>query len=161
MLTAAAPSVPAGVMTLDPSNSRISYTVNVAGLFPVRGAFRQFHGTVRADAAHPGACQVDVTVDVASLAMDSPARRRRALAPGMLDAAHYPTMHFTGACAPPGLAGALTMHGVTHGLALTLRPAHGRLAATGSLRRQDYGVTGLPVVIGSRVVIELSAPLPQ
>lgn len=150
----------AQTLVLDASNSQVGYTVEALGVLPVRGEFQQFHGLTQRDPAHPSACRVDVTVQVGSLKMDDPARRRQALEPDMLDAARFPTMRFTGACAPPGIAGKLTMHGVSHPLTLALQSAHGRMTATATLHRQDYGVAGLPNLVGSRVIIALNTPLP-
>jgi polyisoprenoid-binding protein YceI len=150
----------AQTMTLDATNSQVAYTVEALGLLPIRGVFQQFHGVTRRDPAHPASCQVDVTVQVTSLKMDDPVRRRQALQPDMLDAGRYPTMHFAGACGPSGIAGKLTMHGVSGPLTLALHPGRTRMVATATLRRQDYGVSGLPDLVGPRVVIALTTPLP-
>ena len=52
------------------------------------------------------------------------------------------------------------MHGVTQPLSLAPQRAGDEISATGSLRRQDFGVVGLPGLIGRRVDLLLSVTLP-
>lgn len=131
------------------------------GLLPVPASFAAFSGTLRVDAARPASCAVHVTVDVSSLRMADPARRAQALGPAMLDAARYPRMIFNGACQGSlRLAGQLTLHGVTRAFTLSLRRQGGRVEASGLIRRRDYGILGLPYLVGQRIRVRLSVALP-
>ncbi len=122
--------------------------------------FDDFAGTVIMDTAAPGSCHVQVTVRIASLHMADPARTRLALGSSMLDAAHFPTMAFTGQCDGAMLNGALTLHGVTRPLELTMQRRDSLMTATGVLQRRDYVITGLPGLVGQRIRIRLQTALP-
>jgi polyisoprenoid-binding protein YceI len=140
--------------------TRISYTVFVLDLVPVTATFERFQGAITQDPAHPGACAIQVTIDVASLHMDDPARRSHALAPDMLDAAHFPTMRYTGACAAKSIVGNLTLHGVTHPLTLVMQRDGPQVDCAGMLRRRDYGILGMSGVVAGDVRIRLNVHLP-
>jgi polyisoprenoid-binding protein YceI len=147
-------------VALTPANSQVGYIVFAFGLFPIRGAFQRFNGVAVVDGTNPLACHVDVTIDVASLHMAEPYRQRQALEPDMLAAARYPFMHFSGRCVLPALVGALNMHGVSRPVSLVMRRSHGGIIATGTLYRQDFGILGLPHMVGSQVRIRLATPAP-
>jgi polyisoprenoid-binding protein YceI len=160
-LSAASHAATAQEFPVTPANSQIGYVVFALGLLPLHGSFEQFRGTVRLRNAQPLACDVDVTFQVASLRMDDAARRQQALEPDMLAVDRFPTMHFTGQCQPGTLSGTLTMHGVSRPLTLALHRTSTGLMATGTLRRQDYGIDGLPHLLGSQVKIRLTTPAPE
>ena len=85
---------------------------------------------------------------------------RQALEPDMLAPDQFPTMHFTGRCQPGGLAGTLTMHGVSQPVSFVMHRTASGFTAWGALRRQDFGIDGLPHLVGSQVRIKLTAPMP-
>ena len=145
---------------LAPPGTHIGYTVYAIGLVPIDASFGAFSGTLSVDAAHPALCKVQVTVRIASLHMDDASRQQVALGPTMLDAARFPTMHFAGHCATAGLTGQLTLHGVTRPLTLTLKRKGAHVTATGSVKRADFGIAGLPGLVGGRIRIHLDAVLP-
>jgi polyisoprenoid-binding protein YceI len=158
----AAPAA-AGVVApiaLAPPASQLAYTVFAFGLIPINASFQDFTGTLTLDPGQPQSCQVHLTVRVASLRMADPDRSRQALGPAMLDAAHYPTMHFDGHCAGPSLVGQLTLHGVTRPLIMAVQRDGEHVVATGVLQRRDYAIAGLPGLVGQRVRFRLNAPLP-
>jgi polyisoprenoid-binding protein YceI len=150
------PPAAAQTIKLAPPETTVAYTVYALGLLPLQASFTDFSGGVQLDPANPAACKIDVTVQVASLRMDDPTRQRQALGAIMLDAQHFPLVHFVGACAGPGVTGTLTMHGVSHPLAMTMRHVRDRLVCTGIIRRGDYGINGLPGLVGARVKLSLS-----
>jgi len=147
-------------LTLTPANAKLALTVYAMGFFPLPGDYQHFSGTLAIDPAHPGFCSVRLTVDQSSLTMSDPARARRALAPDMLDAARFPTMDFAGACQNNAIAGTLTLHGVTHPLSLTLRRSGTMVGGEGRLIRHDYGIEGMPHLLGQMIKIHFSATLP-
>jgi polyisoprenoid-binding protein YceI len=146
---------------IDPSMTRISYTVFALDLIPVTATFERFHGAITQDPAHPDACTIQVTIDVTSLRMDDPVRLHHALAPDMLDAAHFPTMQYTGACADKSLVGNLTLHGITHPLTLAMQRDGPQVNCAGMLLRRDYGILGMTGLVGSGVRIRLDVHLPR
>ncbi len=157
--TVAAAAAPA-LAPLAPATSKIEYTVFTLGMFPMSAYFNDFAGTVSTDSPPTGQCHVAVSVRIASLHMNDPVRTRIALGASMLDAAHFPTMAFTGQCAGATLTGALTLHGITHPLALTLRREGARVIATGMVQRRDYAITGMPGLVGQRIRTRLQTALP-
>lgn len=150
----------AQALPISPANSQVGYVALAFGLIPIHGAFQRFHGVAVLDSVHPLACHVDVTIDVASLRMADPFRQRQALEPDMLAPDQFPTMHFTGRCQPGGLAGTLTMHGVSQPVSFVMHRTASGFTAWGALRRQDFGIDGLPHLVGSQVRIKLTAPMP-
>jgi polyisoprenoid-binding protein YceI len=150
----------AQTVAITPANGRIGYTVFALGLLPVRGHFEHFAGSITWLPGHPDSCQVDVEVAVASLRMDDPGRQRAALAPGMLDAAAYPSLHFSGACAADLVTGRLSLHGITRPFAVTWQYMPQQIVGYGALRRTDFGVNGLAAVLSPTVHIRFSIALP-
>ena len=152
----------AGPIALAPPASRLDYTVFALGLFPIDANFEDFNGTLTLDPQDSVRCSVELTVRIASLHMADPARNKLALSASVLDAARYPSMHFAGICAQAGteLAGALTLHGVTHPLTLMVVRHGTHVTATGMLRRGDYAIGGLPGLVGQRIRFRLEADLP-
>jgi polyisoprenoid-binding protein YceI len=159
VLAQATPAL-ASVVVLTPDNTTIGLTIFALGLFPQSGHFARFLGRLQIDPAHPADCQVDLQVQVASLEMSSSTTARLALGASMLDAARFPTMRFRGSCDLGQTTGQLTMHGVTRGLGLVEERTGTLMKATGALHRQDFGVSGLPGVIGGTVNIKFSMDLP-
>jgi len=151
----------AGTLPIAPPASRITFRLNALGWLGLTGHFQQFQGTATVPPAQGTGCTVQVKVAVASLAMDNPAWTARALGPSLLAANAYPDMLFTGNCRGDTLAGTLTLHGVTRPLTLALRRDDGAITATGHLRRGDYQVSGMPLLIGQQITIEVQLPTPN
>ena len=131
------------------------------GLWPVAGHFTRFTGQLQVDPAHAQDCTVALNIDVSSLQMADPERARLATGPKLLDALQYPMLTYQGSCAGGHAAGMLTMHGVTRKLDLTAKRAGQTVTATGTLRRQDYGVDGLPGLIGRTIKLTFAVSLPD
>ncbi|MEJ0046909.1 MAG: YceI family protein [Rhodospirillales bacterium] len=147
-------------MPLSPPTTRIGYTVFAIGLLPVSAMFDRFQGVVTEDPAAPDACRIQVTVDVASMRMDDADRRGQALGPEMFDAARYPTMHFSGSCAPQSVTGTLTLHGVSRAVTFAMRRDGSQVICDGTVLRRDFGIVGMRDMVGPRVHIRLSVRLP-
>jgi polyisoprenoid-binding protein YceI len=113
------------------------------------------------DPALPEMCRVDVTIDVRSLHMADPDRVKQALEPDMLDVAAYPTMHFDGVCQSTQTLGNLTLHGVTHPVALNTKREDGVIESTGTLNRHDYGINGLPNLVGQTIRLRFTTKVPD
>jgi polyisoprenoid-binding protein YceI len=160
LLCQAAAAAPTS-LALSPANAKLSLTVYALGLFPLPGDYQRFSGTLAIDPAHPDFCHVRLSVDQSSLTMSDPARARRALAPDMLDAARFPTMDFDGACHAGAIAGTLTLHGITRPLSLALRRAGTMATGEGRLLRHDYGIDGMPHLLGQDIRIHFSTTLPM
>lgn len=148
-------------LALTPANAKLSLTVYALGFFPLPGIYHRFSGTLDIDLAHPAFCHVRLSVEQSSLTMSDPARARRALAPDMLDAARFPTMDFDGACQGGAIEGALSLHGITRPLSLALRRAGANVTGEGRLIRHDYGIDGMPHLLGQDIKIHFATTLPM
>ena len=157
-LATPAASAPVSVL-LTPATAAIGFRAYELGLIPVDGQFARFGGALEYDDAAPGQCRVTVTVQVASLILANDAMRRRTLAPGMLDAAAFPTLAFTGACRDSGLEGSLTLHGVTRPLRLDVVRDGPGFGAQAALRRTDWGIDGLKLLAGDTIRIQVRTRL--
>jgi len=147
-------------VAINPASAQIAYTVFALGVFPVQARFEQFAGALTEDQSDPATCDVHVVVQVASLRMADPARTAQALGSAMLDAARYPTMRFDGSCTSDGVAGILTLHGISHTLQLSKQRDGTSVVSTASLQREDYGVSGMRYLIGARVLLRVITHLP-
>jgi polyisoprenoid-binding protein YceI len=146
--------------TLDPTHATVGFRAYALGLAPVDGAFAHFKGVLSIDPAQPTDCRVDVTVDVDSLQMNDRDIRDDVLAADMLDARDFQTLRYQGACQGGGIAGQLTMHGVTRTLFLAARRDGDRYSAQASLRRSEWGITGRPLLAGQTIRIRVSTVVP-
>ena len=161
LLLAVHPCLAAPVtVSLGPATARIGLTVFALGLWPIPGRFERFSGSLTVDPAAPANCRISVDVEVASLRMAGPGRTNLALGTSLLDASRYPRLAYAGTCSASTASGQLTLHGVRQALSLAPRRAGNQVSATGSLRRQDFGITGMPGLIGRRVDLLLSVTLP-
>ncbi len=145
---------------LTPASTQISFTTFAMGLFPLGGHFTRFHGELQYDPADADACSVALDIDVASLSMADPARVRTALGPRLLNAAAFPNMTYHGTCSGGLATGLLTMHGATRPVSLSLVNDGAKMLARGDLHRQDFGLTGLPGLVGRTIRIAFAVTLP-
>jgi polyisoprenoid-binding protein YceI len=147
-------------IALTPSTAQVTFTSYALSLFPVGGHFTRFRGTLRVDPAHPEACAVSLKIEAASLIMASPARTSEAIGPKILDAAAFPTLTYKGDCTGGQATGDLTLHGTTRTITLQTVRSAGQVAASGNLLRQDYGINGLPGLVGRTIRVGFTANLP-
>lgn len=147
-------------VALTPQDGTVGIRAYKLGLFPLDGTFHRFHGWLTYDPARRDACHVELDVEVASLAVPSPDMQQRVLGPDFLDAVHYPSLVFQGACQGANLDGRLAMHGVTRPFALAVDWHIRSVDAVGNLRRGDWGMQALPVLAGPTVRIDVSVHLP-
>ena len=146
---------------LTPPGTKAEFTTYALGLWPIPGHFTRFTGQLQVDPAHAQDCTVTLNIDVSSLEMADPERARLATGPKLLDQPRYPSLTYQGSCAGGRAAGLLTMHGVTHRLELTAKRTGRVVTATGTLHRQDYGLDGLPGLIGRTIKLTFAVSLPD
>ena len=133
----------------------LAQTHSRALLLSTTGTFRQLSGTLRFDAA-TGACAIDATFVVQSLALPNALMRQQTMSAGFLDPARYPLQHYVATCQGAKLTGNLTMHGQTHAFTMAVRwqrqsGAPATLHAAGTLNRQDWGIDGLKLLVGDTI----------
>lgn len=146
-------------VALSPGADSVGIRAYKLGVFPLDGMFHRFQGWLAYDPTNHADCRVELRVDVASLTVSSPDMLQRVLGPEFLDAAHYPSLVFQGACDRDGLDGRLAMHGVTRPFALAVDWRHRSVNAVGRLQRGDWGMRALPVLAGPTVRIDVSVRL--
>jgi polyisoprenoid-binding protein YceI len=159
---------------LDPPHSSAQFSVRHLGVSTVRGAFTKVSGTVQYDAANVGKSSLQASIDTASVDTRVDMRDNDLRSPRFLDAQKYPTITFQSKkveAAGEGklkVTGDLTLHGVTKEVVLdvdgptpAIKDPMGKdrlrmgASATTKINRNDFGVSGLPGVIGDDITITL------
>jgi polyisoprenoid-binding protein YceI len=156
MSTTAITAIPTGTWTVDPSHSSIEFRVKHLGISTVRGAFREFEGTLEIGE--------DITtskatgkVKAASIDTGEAKRDEHLRSPDFFDAESYPEITFASTSIEVvaedefHVTGDLTMHGVTKPITLhaevtgTEEDPWGNtrvgLEVQGELSRGDWGMT--------------------
>jgi len=142
---------------VDPDHTHPSFEVDhFGGLSTWRGTFKKSTGTVTLDTeAKTGT--VDVLIDTATVDFAHDKLNEHVSSAEVLDVAKYPTAEFKGKFvefangAPKSVTGALTLHGITKPVTLTINSfkciEHPMLKkqvcgadASGSFNRADFGV---------------------
>jgi polyisoprenoid-binding protein YceI len=162
---------------LDPQHSSAQFSVRHLGVSTVRGAFTKVSGSVQYDEANPGKSSIQATIDTASVDTRVEMRDNDLRSPRFLDAQKFPSITFQSKkveAAGAGklkVTGDLTIHGVTKEVVLDVEatPAikdpmgKDRLrmgaSATTRVNRNDFGVSGLPGIVGDDITITLDVEM--
>jgi polyisoprenoid-binding protein YceI len=172
-LALGAAALPAQAQTtyvLDQTRSKIAFSISHFVVSSTAGAFATFDGKLDVPPGTPEQGAVTIHVATASISTGIDARDAHLRSADFFDSDKFPQMIFqssalvlTGASTGK-LTGLLTLHGVTRPLSLdvTLRtPDRGAprlaFAATGTLKRSDFGMTSFPGVIGDEVSLSITA----
>jgi len=166
------------VWQLDPAHTAAQFSVRHLAVSTVRGGFTKVSGSVLYDPANPGKSAIQVTIDAASVDTRVEKRDNDLRRPNFLDAQKYPTITFQSKkveAAGEGklkVTGDLTIHGVTKEVVLDvdgptpaikdpMGPGRLRMGASGTtkINRQDFGVSGLPAVVGDEITITLDVEM--
>jgi polyisoprenoid-binding protein YceI len=163
---------------LDPPHSAAQFSVKHLGVSTVRGAFTKVSGTVQYDPNNVGKTTIQATIDTASVDTRVEMRDNDLRSARFLDAQKYPTITFASKkveAAGAGqlkVTGDLTIHGTTKevvldvdGLAAPIKDPMGKdrmrmgASATTKINRNDFGVSGLPGLIGDDITITLDVEM--
>ena len=141
---------------IDTSHSHASFSVRHMMISTVRGEFQAFSGEVTYDAAHPELTAAAVTLEAASINTREEKRDAHLRSADFFDVENHPTITFrsTGAKASADglvVTGDLTMHGVTHPVALSVTDITAEAkdpwgnqriggTATTKVKRSDFGL---------------------
>src|SRR5580692_13190934 len=177
-LSAAAQDQDKDTWQLDPPHSSAQFSVRHLGVSTVRGAFTKVSGTVHYDAANPGKASLQATIESASVDTRVEMRDNDLRSPRFLDAQKYPTITFQSKkveAAGDGklkVTGDLTIHGVTKEVVLdvdgptpAIKDPMGKdrlrtgASATTKINRNDFGVSGLPGIVGDEITITLDVEM--
>ena len=114
--------IPTGTYAVDPAHSNVGFEVRHMGIATVRGAFKQFAGTVDATGATP---RLEGTVEVSSIDTGESNRDGHLQSPEFFDVDQHPQITFHGTTTQAGsdgrvtLAGEITIKGITKPIELT------------------------------------------
>ena len=168
-------AVPAGTYAIEPSHTRVLFSLNHMGFSTWYGDFTGAKGSLTLDPKAPAASKVEVTLPTASVSTTNATLDGELKGADWLDAGKYPTITFVSTkVVPTGadtakVTGDLTLHGVTKPVTLDVK-FHGAGAnpmtkaftvgfdAHGALKRSEFGVTKYVPLVGDEVEITISAP---
>ncbi len=109
---------------IDPSHSRLGFTVRHLGFSKVRGAFEQFEGTVNLDPERLSTLETNATIQAKSITTNDANRDEHLRSADFFEVDKYETITFKSTAvkdvSAPGftLVGDFTLHGVTKELEL-------------------------------------------
>jgi polyisoprenoid-binding protein YceI len=140
--------------TVDKAHSKIGFSVTHMAVSEVEGNFRDFDASLVTKSADFDGAEITFNAKTASIDTDNERRDGDLRSPNFFDAEKYPDLAFKGKLVKAGakykLKGDLTMHGVTKpvefdvtygGTVDTGRGEKAGFKLTGTLNRQDYGLT--------------------
>lgn len=153
-MSTAATTLPTGTWNVDPSHSRVGFSVKHLGISNVRGEFHDFDGQFVI--AEDGTATASGTVRVASIDTNESGRDGHLKSADFFDGEIYPEITFQSTSITATyedtyeITGDLTMHGVTNPITLTVdiggsdADLYGNtrigLEATAELSRSAYGM---------------------
>lgn len=167
-------TIPAGTYAVEPTHTRIEFTVSHLGFTDWYGDFTHASGSLRLDPAHPQASRVEIEIPVDSVSTTNATLDGELKGADWFDAARFPAMRFVSTritrTGPNRalIAGNLTMHGVTRPVTLAAsfngagtNPLDKSYTigfnATTTIRRSDFGVAKYVPLVGDSVAIRISA----
>ncbi|MVM33525.1 polyisoprenoid-binding protein [Spirosoma sp. HMF4905] len=154
---------------VDKAHSGVGFTVTHNLLSEVDGKFKTFDASITSAKADLSDAVFTFSADVNSISTDNERRDNHLKSPDFFDAAKFPTLTFKSTSFKKtegkqySLTGDLTMHGVTKPVTLAVT-MNGPITAkgmggkeqekagfkvTGTLKRSDFGVGTIPVVVVS------------
>jgi polyisoprenoid-binding protein YceI len=152
MSIAARTQLPTGTWKVDPAHSRIEFAVKHLGIATVRGAFREFEGTLDLDEGRAYG-----TVKTASVDTNDDQRDEHLRSPEFFEVVEHPELRFGSTEIRPlgedtfEIEGDLTIRGVTNPIVLRAELQGSEtdpwgneriaLEVTGKLDRSDWGMT--------------------
>lgn len=175
---AATAAAQAGTWQIDPMHSSAQFSVRHLGVSTVRGAFTKVSGSAKYDPADPTKTSLDASIEAASVDTRVEMRDNDLRSPNFLEVQKYPTITFhskqvkSAGAGKLQIIGDLTIHGVTKEVVLdvdgpsaTIKDPMGNqrigASATTKINRKDFGVNGVPGIVGDEITITIDAELIQ
>lgn len=157
----------ARLFVIDGYNASLTFSCEVMGMVPIKGAFTRFLAVIALDELAPGEARAVVRVDASSMSLSESGLIDKLKGPDFFDIAKYPEFGFDSYGAKviePGLLrldGSLTVRGVTQPFSLRVRyviASDGVASATtieadGELDRTAFGMTAYDVILSDDVSI--------
>ena len=154
---------------IDPAHATVGFSIRHMMVSNVGGAFSKFTGSVDVDPADPTTATVKADIDTASINTGNEKRDGHLRSPDFFDAAKFPTISFVSKKIEKNgdklkVTGDLTMHGVTHEVALDVDGptdavkdpmGHTRrgVSVSGKVNRKDWGLTWSKTMDGGGLVL--------
>lgn len=151
---------------IDKAHTDIRFTVTHMMISEVDGEFRDFDAKVTSTSADFNGSLVDFTARAASINTDNERRDAHLKSPDFFDAEKYPEITFKGKISKEGdsyfLSGDFTIKGVTKSVKFPVKytgsidTGRGKKAGfkvTGTIKRQDYGVSWNSTLDNGGVVV--------
>jgi polyisoprenoid-binding protein YceI len=141
-------AIPAGTWKIDPSHSRVEFSIRHMGIATIRGSFADFDGVI--DGGDEP--QISGAIRVASVDTRDEARDGHLQSPDFFDAERHPEITFASTRFEPGkLVGDLTIRGVTREVELVAQVTGAGtdpwgnerlgLELEGEIDRREFGVS--------------------
>ncbi len=163
-----------GYYVIEPSHTRILFSVSHLGFTTWYGDFSHATGTARIDPAHPAASRVEVSVPADSVTTTNQVLDGELKSADWFDAGRFPNITFTSrklTVLGPNrgeISGDLTLHGVTRPVTLQVRfngsgtnpmdkAYTAGFEAVGKIKRSDFGVAKYVPLVGDEVTLIISA----
>lgn len=160
----------------DETRGQLEFTARHLGILSSTGRFENFAAELLIDPEQPLTTAVTVTVHTAAIALAYPGAVDLLRSPAFFDVEHFPEARFTGAAtgrgslAGFGLAGELTIRGITRPFAMDARLVDRRrdatlgadvaaFAATGEMKRSEYGMTAESAAISDTIRLTVHVSL--
>ena len=170
------PAAARGRYVFDETRGRLEFTARHLGFLSSTGRFEDFAAELLIDPNRPLTSLVTVTVRTAAIALAYPGAVDLLRSADFFDVERFPEARFTGAATGQGslenfaLAGELTIRGITRPYAMEARLVGRRrdaavgadvadFAATGAMRRSEYGMTAQTTAISDTIRLAVSVSL--
>lgn len=161
-----------GAYRLDPDHTALLWKVNHLGFTLYVGRFDHIQGSLDFDPEAPSASRLEVSVETASIGSVDPKLDADLRSSGWFDAATHPQIVFRSTAIDVTgrntgrVTGNLTLHGVTRPVRLEVTFNGGAtdiitgkytlgFAATGTIKRSEFGVDDYVPAIGDEVQLEI------
>lgn len=158
MTTTTATASTVSTWNIDPAHTAAEFKVKHMMISNVKGKFTGISGTLKLDEADPTRSSIEATIPVTTLSTGDEQRDAHLKSADFFDAEKLPTFTFKSTEVKPigsgeyGVAGELTLHGVTKPVTFTVEgpSAPGKdpwgntrigLSATTKINRKDFGLT--------------------
>jgi polyisoprenoid-binding protein YceI len=166
-------AVQGGAYVVEPSHTRIQFSVDHLGFSTWYGDFTGASGSLTLDPKAPANSRLVVAIPTASISTTNTTLDGELKSADWFDAAKYPTITFVSTKVTPTgkdralVAGELSFHGVTRPVTLQAR-FHGAgmnplskaytagFDVTGKIKRSDFGVTNYVPIVGDEVSLTIS-----
>ena len=175
---AATAAAQAGTWQIDPNHSAAQFSVRHLGVSTVRGAFTKVAGSAKHDPADRSKDSLEATIDANSVDTRVEMRDNDLRSAHFLEVQKYPTITFHSkqtkveGAGKLQITGDLTIHGVTKEVLLEVDGPSAPIkdpwgnqrigaSATTKINRQDFGISGMPGVVGDEITITIDAELIQ